>query len=105
MVTDFGADIAFGLVPGKVKEHYGIEVASSTIRRITEGHGRTFYEQPELRKAQSIAGSRATIIAETDGGMVPIVQSNPDALDKRKGKTLEWKEAKICLAHRHKVPR
>ncbi len=39
VVTDFGADVAFGRVPEKVREHYGIEVAASTVRAITEGHG------------------------------------------------------------------
>lgn len=100
-LTDFGADVAFCQVPGKVKEHYGIEVAVSTIRRITERHARAFYEKAELRQAQPIAGSTAVVIAEMDGGMVPVVEGNPEVPDKRKGKTLQWKEAKLCLAHRH----
>jgi len=99
-VTDFGADISFCQVPEKIKEHYGIVVAPSTIRRITERHARVFFEQPELRKALTVAGGTGAIIAETDGSMVPVVQSDPDAADKRKKKTLQWKEAKICLAHR-----
>lgn len=101
VVTDFGADVAFCQVPEKVKEHYGIEVAISTIRRITERHARVFYEQAELRRAQPIADSTAVVIGEMDGGMVPVMECNPEALDKRIGKTLKWKEAKICLAHRH----
>ncbi len=48
-----------------------------------------------------MAGGTATVIAEMDGGMVPVVECDPEAVDKRKGKTLQWKEAKICLAHRH----
>lgn len=101
VVTDFGADLPFGQVPEKVKEHYGVDIGASAARRITEGHARVFYEKPALGKAQPIVGCSATIIAQTDGGMVPIVQSDPDAQDKRKGKTLEWREVKICLAHRH----
>ena len=31
--------------------------------------------------------------------MVPIVESDPAQSDRRKGKCLYWKEAKICLAH------
>lgn len=38
------------------------------------------------------------MLVETDGGMVPIVQRNPVSSDKRKGKTLEWKELKLCIA-------
>lgn len=29
--------------------------------------------------------------------MVPVVQSNPASPDKRKQKTLEWKELKLCV--------
>lgn len=100
-MTDFGADTSFCQVPEKVKEHYGIAVAVSTIRRVTERHARVFHEKVELREAQTTVGGTAAVIAEMDGGMVPVVECDPEALDKRKGKTLQWKEAKICLAHRH----
>lgn len=39
------------------------------------------------------------IIAEMDGGMVPIVEPDEEQVDKRKGKALFWKEAKLGLAH------
>jgi hypothetical protein len=100
VVTDFGADIPFCQVPEKVKEHYGIDVAVSTIRRITERHARVFYDRAELRQAQAVAGGAAVIIAQMDGGMVPVVECNAEASDKRKEKTLQWREARICLAHR-----
>lgn len=35
VIVDFGADHAFGKVPEKLKEHYGIEIATSTIRALT----------------------------------------------------------------------
>ena len=34
-----------------------------------------------------------------DGGMVPIVAPSCEGKDKRKGKTLSWREAKLSLAH------
>ena len=34
-----------------------------------------------------------------DGGMVPIVEADVAQKDRRKGKRLHWKEAKLCLAH------
>ena len=40
-----------------------------------------------------------TVIVEMDGGMVPIVEADALQKDRRKGKTLHWKEAKLCLAH------
>ena len=44
-------------------------------------------------------GLRKPIIVETDGGMVPIVEPSKEGKDKRKGKTLSWREAKLSLAH------
>ncbi|MFI3135226.1 MAG: hypothetical protein QX197_00460 [Methylococcaceae bacterium] len=38
-MADFGADHAFGQVPKKLKEHYGIVVSISTIAKVTEYHG------------------------------------------------------------------
>ncbi len=100
VVTDFGADVSFCQVPDKLKEHYGIEVGVSTIRRVTQRHARIFYERAELREAQAMPGGAVAVIAEMDGGMVPVVECDRQAQDKRKGKRLQWQEAKICLAHR-----
>ncbi len=38
------------------------------------------------------------MLVEMDGGMVPIVTSAPEAADRRKGKTLNWQELKLCIA-------
>jgi hypothetical protein len=44
-------------------------------------------------------GRHKTIVAQTDGGMIPIVEPDARQKDKRKGKTLSWRGAKISLAH------
>src|SRR5271169_2670376 len=44
-------------------------------------------------------GRHKEIVAQTDGGMIPIVEPDASQKDKRKGKTLSWREAKIRLAH------
>lgn len=43
----------------------------------------------------------ATVIAEIDGGMVPPVQSAPESAERRRGKRVYWKDAKLSLAHAH----
>lgn len=97
-VCDFGADHAFGEVAKKLKEHYGIEVSDSAARTITEHHAsmmedRLEMEAPAFPKADMI-------IAESDGSMIPIVETSDDAgLDHRKNKQLFWKEARLSLAH------
>ena len=44
-------------------------------------------------------GRHKQIVAQIDGGMVPVMEPDANQKDKRKGKKLSWKEAKISLAH------
>jgi hypothetical protein len=50
--------------------------------------------------AESDSHTTDRLIAETDGGMIPIVKTQADAPDARKGKVLYWREAKVCLVQR-----
>jgi hypothetical protein len=99
-ITDFAADDPFARVPLKLREHYGFEIGESTIQRITLGHARAIFEsgRPSLEFPQA-PGRHKQIVAQIDGGMIPVVEPAADQKDKRKGKTLSWKEAKISLAH------
>ncbi len=84
----------------KIVEHYGVVLSESTIARITEGHAEAIFEAaPEPQGWPTQPGISTAIIVETDGGMVPIVEIDATQADKRKGKKLLWREAKICLAH------
>ena len=84
----------------KLVEHYGVVLGESTIARITQGHAKTICETaPPPKDWPTQAGTKTAIIVEIDGGMVPIVKIDTTQSDKRKGKTLQWQEAKICLAH------
>ena len=99
MVVDFGADVAFVQVMDKLVEHYGILVAASTIRRVTELHARHICETNPLDEAWPDATGCETVVVEMDGGMVPTVEADAAQKDRRRGKRLQWKEAKLCLAH------
>ena len=99
MVTDFGVDVAFAQVMDKLVEHYGVLLGESTIRRITEGHAQAIFEAVQLNESWPTQPGAQIVIAQMDGGMVPIVEPDARQKDKRKGKKLQWKEAKICLAH------
>lgn len=85
----------------KLVEHYGIILGESSIRRITEGHARKIFETANRSSWvwPTQPGGSAVVIAQMDGGMVPTVEPDLTEPDKRKGKKLQWKEAKICLAH------
>ena len=99
-ITDFAADDPFARVALKLREHYGFEIGESTIQRITLSHARAIFEsgRPSLEFPQA-PGRHKQIVAQIDGGMIPVVEPAADQKDKRKGKKLSWKEAKISLAH------
>jgi hypothetical protein len=82
-----------------VKEHYGISLSASSIRQTTMTHAQALYDNETLNILPRCCEETRTIIAEMDGCMVPVVQVNEENDDKRKGKTLAWKELKLCLAH------
>ena len=100
VMTDFGADEAFGRVPDKLREHYGIAMPVSTIQRSTEHHAQRIYEQEAAREIDPGTAAEVTFVGEMDGSMVPVVEPSPDAEDKRKGKVLSWKEVRLNLVHR-----
>jgi len=100
-LTDFGADHGFGHVPKKLQEHYGITIAVSTVRKLTERHGAQMREQQNrVALPVNTPGCRQQI-GEIDGSMVPIVTSGEGAEDKRKHKTLQWQEARLVMVHAH----
>ena len=101
-ICDFGADHAFGRANTKLEEHYGIVVPTSAVRSITEGHARQIGELDTLHQSSSTQAD--VVIGECDGSMLPIVETylpkeKEAPQDRRKNKTLYWKEARLSLAH------
>ena len=98
-MVDFGADHAFAPVAAKLQEHYGIGLPVSTIRRLTEGHAQAIDECQVFAEQRPCTAGCAVVVAELDGSMIPIVQIDEQARDRRKAKTHGWKEARLSLAH------
>lgn len=101
-ITDFGADNAFGRVGTKLKEHYGITVAQGAAATLTERHARALSDA-DITPPVATAITPLTLIAEVDGSMIPVVQigvGTPEQPDKRKHRTLLWKEARLSLVRR-----
>lgn len=99
VMTDFGADHAFGRVPAKLQEHYGIAMPVSTIQRTTEHHAEGIDEQEAARVIAPGTATGGLFIGEMDGSMVPVVEPSADAEDQRQGKILGWKEVRLNLVH------
>jgi hypothetical protein len=101
-MTDFGADESFGDGAKKMKEHYGIEVPTSAVRKVTLAHGEAMLrEEPKSELGKQ--GARL-VIAGMDGSMIPIVSIETDKKgreikgDKRKHRKLSWQESRLCFA-------
>jgi len=109
ILTDFGADLAFGQVSAKLQEHYGIEMPTSTIRKITEFHAEKMQiaqqekdevlDEAESNETDLKTSCCGTVVGQADGSMLPVVKTDESSRDKRKGKTVSWKEARLSLAH------
>jgi hypothetical protein len=83
------ADQPFAQARAKLQEHYDFAIGESTIQRITFAHARAMHE----------AGREGSEFPEAPGLRKPIVEPSCEGKDKRKGKTLSWREAKLSLAH------
>ena len=91
-LVDFGADDSFREAAQKVWEHYGVDVSSTAARQHTLAHAKAIGAmQPKTAPAAEM------VITGLDGSMVPIVESSSGP-DRRKGKTLQWKQANLCCA-------
>ena len=104
VLVDFGAEGSFGRAVERVREHYGIEVPPSAIRTQTESHGAAMAAAAEPLLAGLGPGAGVELlISETDGSMIPVVRTGVGTdgkavADRRKGRSLSWQEARLCLA-------
>lgn len=91
-MTDFGAEESFKRAAQRLQEHYGITVNSEAIRLQSLRHGKAIaaIEPPGQVAAKEM-------ITEMDGSLIPVVQPAKSG-DKRKGKTLVWREVRVCCA-------
>jgi len=100
-ITDFGAEVAFGQVNERLREHYGIEVSVNSIREITLGHADKIKRKLNEDLGKVTNQGKLVVISETDGSMLPVVQpkATGEVKDRRKEKTLVYREARLTLAH------
>lgn len=99
-ITDFGADVPFGNVNKKLKEHYGIALPESSLKIITLKHAEKIKQIQDRELGTIESPGKLCVISETDGSMIPIVKTSSDSVvDKRKKKSLFYREARLTLAH------
>jgi hypothetical protein len=93
-LVDFGAEQSFVRAAAQVREHYGIEVGVERVRQQTRAHG----AQISALKVTPPQQAAATLVTQLDGSMIPIVVPLVAGADRRRGKQLLWREARLCLA-------
>lgn len=92
----------------KIREHYGLTLPLSSIRRITEKHGAVLLENRQLETGLPEKSEESVLVAEMDGSMIPIVETTDKdeagrSIDRRKTRMLFWKEARLSLAINHRT--
>jgi hypothetical protein len=105
IITDFGADVPFGQIPGKLQEHHGISVPVSSAQAITQQHAEQILQTQlnTLKHEIPEANGVACLIVEMDGSMIPIVTTETttvegEAVDRRTTRQIGWQEARLAFA-------
>lgn len=106
VITDFGADVPFKKISNKLAEHYGIEVPESSAQKITEKHAEKIKEKEDLYGHVPKRTGVGCLICQTDGTMIPLVDTyekseEGKAIDKRKTRSVRWKEGRLTLARQN----
>lgn len=96
-LVDFGAEESFARAATRVQEHYGLDVAAEQVRQQTLQHGARI----SARIVSPPKLAAPTLITQLDGSMIPIVVPPTTGPDRRCGKQLSWREARLCLARPH----
>lgn len=100
-IVDFASDVSFADSANKLKEHYGIDVPTSSIRSIAEMHAETINKNlTKIQKKRSSVQAKKPLIMQSDGGMVPIVKTQGDSsIDNRKTRQVGWRENRLSLVY------
>jgi len=97
-LVDFGADHAFATAAAKVQEHYGVKVS---VNRVRQGCVQAACRMPPPLAVGTLpAGGPEWIVTETDGTMLPMVDTSqaPAGADRRKHRRTHWQEARLSAA-------
>ena len=99
-MTDFGCERSFAKATHALYEHDGVDIAQSAERFFTLKHAKRIPPEPIVRTIPSKGAS--WVITQSDGSFVPIVAFKPGEGDKRKLRTKQYKEVRLCAATEHK---
>lgn len=88
------AESSFRQAGDRMLEHHGVEVSVSAIREMTLRNAQKSKKILSKERKTSLETGSDLVNLEMDGVMVPTVEYE-DSKDRRKAKTLQWKEIKV----------
>ena len=78
IITDFGADVPFGRITKKLKEHYGITVPVSSAQKITLHHAEEVLSKRQINTQIPDKEGVPKLIVQMDGSMIPRSRNSID---------------------------
>jgi len=98
VVTDFGCEHSFARAAESVREHYGIDLGSTSIRVATLKHAERAQSQMQKEYEQPFrvlpAEGAEHVIAQADGTLIRTVEPGP----RKSSRPREWKEMRLVAA-------
>jgi hypothetical protein len=90
---------SFAGAVSRLKEHYGFELSTSVVSRITLKHASAIAAMPVSDPHLLPASGKAQIVAEADGSFLRIVSNDKHRSgDRRKSRKVDYREARLCAA-------
>ena len=98
ILSDFGFDRSFARAAQALKEHYGFTLPLGRISRVTYEHAASISEHLDKRQSPLSLPAQGvdTLIAQADGSFIPMVSHTGKHLDKRKNRSVDYQEARLC---------
>ena len=97
--VDFGIDQSFEKAAQKLREHYGLDISATRVRKESLKLAATLpRESPPAVRTLATSGPEA-IVAEADGTMIPTMRVPENATgDRRKHREVGWNEMRLVAA-------
>jgi len=98
-ICEFGSERAYARAAAQMKEHYGIEAPVSLVIKCCMKTGMKLVAEENLQPVRSLpAKGSERVLLEIDGTMIPTILAQAKEGDRRKGKSIGYKEMRLAAA-------
>jgi hypothetical protein len=94
-MTDFGAEVSFAQASARLQQHYGIDVPTTAVRRVSLHHG---HHLQEWTGPARTTPDVARLVAELDGCLIPLREPLMTTAAGVVTMPRFWKEVRLCAA-------